>query len=218
MEIKVDYVHHCGDDADVVEAARVSFAKHGLRKLRHLEHRDHKLIHFLADHEHFSPFKHQFISMHVQAPIFVARQLVKHEYMPWNEVSGRYVEFKPEVYWPDKWRLGSKDIKQGSLFEAAPVSISENDAVQSVHDSFRAYESLLSEGACREQARMVLPLNTMTTWRWSGVLHAWMKMINLRLHSTTQKETQDVALQAFEVIKTLFPVASKALLLEDYRL
>ena len=119
--IEVTYIDHMGSDLSVVNAARVSFGKksnwmprvHTGEKLV-LEHKDVKLISYLARHHHKSPFNHCFATFHVKAPIFVARQLQKHEYMPWNEISRRYVDSEPEFYQPKVWRGRSSDKKQGS--------------------------------------------------------------------------------------------------------
>ena len=92
--MKVDYIQHCGTDLSVVNAARVSFNKES----KIIDDKDIKLIKYLANHKHTSPFNHAFLTVRVKAPIFVARQLVKHKFMPWNEVSRRYVDSNPEFY------------------------------------------------------------------------------------------------------------------------
>jgi thymidylate synthase (FAD) len=121
--IKVTYVDHMGTDLSVVNAARVSFGNQSkweggshpdFDPIRTLYPRDEKLIKYLAEHEHYSPFGHCFASFHVKAPIFVARQLVKHKFLRWNEISRRYVDGPPEFYVPEVWRGRSADKKQGS--------------------------------------------------------------------------------------------------------
>src|SRR6056300_1438217 len=119
--IEVTYVNHMGDDLSVVNAARVSFGKKSdymprvhMGEPKVLQYKDDRLIKYLAKHNHKSPFNHTFTTFHVKAPVFVARQLVKHEYMPWNEISRRYVDDEPELYTPDVWRGRSADKKQGS--------------------------------------------------------------------------------------------------------
>src|SRR5210317_2015657 len=121
MMIEVTYINHMGDDLTVVNAARVSFGKKSdymprvhMGEPKVLQHKDSKLIRYLAKHKHKSPFNHTFTTFHVKAPVFVARQLVKHEYMPWNEISRRYVDSEPEFYVPDVWRGRAQDKKQGS--------------------------------------------------------------------------------------------------------
>jgi thymidylate synthase (FAD) len=108
--ISATYLKHMGDDLDVVNAAKVSFAKES----KEFDDNSVRLIKYLAKHKHMSPFGHCFASFHVKAPIFVARQLVKHKFLRWNEVSRRYVDDEPEFYVPDVWRGRSADKKQGS--------------------------------------------------------------------------------------------------------
>lgn len=178
-----------------------------------LKSSDVKLINYLAKHKHFSPFNHSFISVRVKAPVFVARQLVKHKFMPWNEVSRRYVKDKPEFYRPDSWRLAADNVKQGSAGDAdellnaqAMVILSSNDI-----DSLEKYDWLIEKGVCAEEARMVLPQNMMTTWIWSGTLGAFCDMLVLRLDEHTQYESRVVAQKVAEIVKELFPVSYKAL-------
>lgn len=218
--IEVTYVDHMGDDLRVVNAARVSFAKTSLweydERLRKevISEKDEKLINYLAKHEHFSPFNHTFITLHCKAPIFVARQLQKHEYMPWNEVSRRYVKDPPQFYRPTAWRKAAKNVKQGSSDDT--VDILQEDGswdpyIGALDEAFGVYQWMLEQGVCPEQARMVLPQSMMTEWYWSGTLKAWAKMYNLRIDSHAQKETQEVARQAGEILEPLFPVSWKAL-------
>ena len=216
--IKVTYVSHMGDDITVVNAARVSFGKKSkyecvdlIKGRWEVKTADKKLIWYLAEHDHKSPFNHAFATFHVKAPIFVARQLQKHEYMPWNEISRRYVDNEPEFYEPDVWRGRSADKKQGS---EGVVSISgETMRVASKASmwSVRNYRALLNAGVAPEQARMVLPQSTMTEWYWSGSLYAFAKMCSLRLKEDSQQETREVAMQIDEIMEKAFPVSWKAL-------
>jgi thymidylate synthase (FAD) len=227
-EIKVTYIDHMGDDLSVVNAARVSFGKKsefvdgeikedeaGPYMEMVLSNKDKKLIRYLAKHKHLSPFGHAFASFHVKAPIFVARQLVKHKFLRWNEISRRYVDEEPEFYVPDVWRGRSADKKQGS---EGVVDVSEgyfhadelgNTIGQVTLD---LYNNLLAEGVAPEQARMVLPQSTMTEWYWSGSLDAFAAMCQLRCASDTQYESQIVANQISEHMANLFPVSWEALL------
>ena len=214
--IEVTYINHMGNDLSVVNAARVSFAKeskwddYDSEKDQYvLKDRDRKLVHYLAEHKHLSPFGHCFASFVVKAPIFVARQLVKHKFLRWNEISRRYVDTKPEFYEPDAWRGKAEDKKQGS------------DGVVDVGDwgdtnwaCLKAYQDLLSNGVCPEQARMVLPQSTMTEWYWSGSLDAFAAMCNLRCTGDTQLETRLVANQICNSMKEWFPTSWFALRLE----
>ena len=216
-DMKVELIDHMGSDLSVVNAARVSFDKESDWQIgfegKQLNDADSKLISYLATHNHWSPFSHAFASFRIKAPIFVARQLVKHTVgLSWNEVSRRYVSTEPEFYLPDYWRKSASNVKQGSSDEAVELSFAPAGYVL---DSLRCYENLLREGVCAEQARMVLPQNTMTEWIWSGSLYAFARVCNLRLDSHTQKETQVVAQQISNQMKDLFPESWKVLVNES---
>ena len=216
----VELLDWCGDDLSVVNAARVSFAKQSswsnVGEYEHaggeleLPEKDEKLIKYLAKHKHKSPFNHCFMSFRVKAPIFVARQLVKHEYLPWNEVSRRYVTDEPEFYIPEVFRAKADNVKQGSSEQAIPFLT--NPVQRASATALMVYDMLLEQGVCPEQARMVLPQNTMTEWIWSGTLFAFAKMCKLRLDPHTQKETQEIAKMIDAEAKTLYPVSWTALM------
>jgi len=205
-DIEVKLIHHVGSDLDVVNAARVSFNKESDL----FNEKDAKLISYLAKHKHHSPFNHSFLSFRVKAPIFVARQLVKHKFMPWNEVSRRYVDDEPEFYFPEHWRARAYNVKQGS--DNSFIEPLEEYADDATFVALSAYNRLLAEGVCPEQARMVLPQNAMTEWRWSGTLNAFCDMLVLRLDRHTQAETREVAKLISQEIKSLFPVSHSALI------
>jgi len=216
--ITTTYVDHMGSDLSVVNAARVSFGKKsealgtsgvvGEPMTSILNDPDKRLIKYLAKHKHMSPFGHAFASFHVKAPIFVARQLVKHKFLRWNEISRRYVDDEPEFYEPDEWRGRADDKKQGSAgaVESVPVG-----ALKVQGYCLAAYQDLLSSGICPEQARMVLPQSTMTEWYWSGSLDALADMCNLRCKEDTQLETRLVANEVCNSMHKLFPLSWKAL-------
>ena len=210
--MEVTYIDHMGSDLSVVNAARVSFGKKskwgGLPMEHILKPQDAKLIRYLAKHNHKSPFNHAFATFHVKAPIFVARQLVKHEYMPWNEISRRYVDDEPEFYQPDHWRGRSADKKQGSEGQ-----VKSNFGIEYYHEkAWQAYDQLLNEGVAPEQARMVLPQSAMTEWYWSGSLFAFAKMCKLRMKSDTQEETQYVAGKIALTMAKIYPTSWDALM------
>jgi len=214
--IEVNTIDHMGSDLSVVNAARVSFGKNSEMDMSNqwgppkLKDKDAKLIHYLAKHGHYSPFGHAFASFHVKAPIFVARQLVKHKFLRWNEISRRYVDDDPEFYEPDEWRGKADDKKQGSGTALADQDIHIGTTQRIV---FMLYESMLSKGVCPEQARMVLPQNTMTEWYWSGSLDAFSDMCKLRCKEDTQLETRIVANTISEEMNYLFPISWEALVL-----
>lgn len=209
-DIEVDLVHHVGDDLDVVDAARVSFDK---PSSAYTKEQNEKLIRYLANHKHHSPFNHSFLSFRVKAPIFVARQLVKHKFLPWNEVSRRYVDSEPEFYFPEYWRKKADNVKQGSSGESIDNDTGVDAGWRYVNKLLVSqYNWMLKQGVCPEQARMALPQNMMTEWRWSGTLGAFLDMLVLRLDPHTQKETRDVAEKIAVIVKELFPVSYEAYL------
>ena len=204
--IEATYIDHMGSDLSVVNAARVSFGKH------HTEMTlgDTKLVNYLAKHKHLSPFGHAFASFHVKAPLFVARQLVKHKFLRWNEISRRYVDSDPEYYTP-VLREAVTDKKQGSGCEIGNPLLDQVIYQQQI-ESTKQYRYLLKVGVCEEQARVVLPLNSMTEWWWSGSLDAFADMCRLRCASDTQAETRLVADDISKKMSELFPVSWEALL------
>jgi len=212
--IEVTKLDHMGGDITVVNAARVSFGKRsGMICVDNmigkwvLEEKDEKLIYYLAKYKHMSPFGHCFASFHVKAPVFVARQLVKHKFLRWNEISRRYVDEEPEFYVPKTWRGRSGDKKQGSQGQ-----VKSNFGIEYYHEkAWQAYDQLLNEGVCPEQARMVLPQSMMTEWYWSGSLDAFADMCNLRCAPDTQAETREVAKQISNYMSIKFPVSWDAL-------
>ena len=215
--IEVTCIDHMGTDLSVVNAARVSFNKKstwagqedglhdGKGGMGVLNNADSKLICYLAKHKHMSPFGHCFASFHVKAPVFVARQLVKHKFLRWNEISRRYVDDEPEFYVPDVWRGRSEDKKQGS------EGVVKYEGPLGNYNQLDIYKELLRVGVCPEQARMVLPQSMMTEWYWSGSLDAFADMCALRCSYDTQVETQQVALEIDRMMSDLFPVSWKAL-------
>lgn len=240
MQIKTTYIDHMGSDLSVVNAARVSFGKESewewdeveqragdgewiTQKVnKHLSDKDIKLIHYLAKHKHLSPFGHAFASFHVKAPIFVARQLVKHKFLRWNEISRRYVDEDPEFYVPEVWRGRAEDKKQGSSGEVYvhdwTFEVADHPYNGTLHDNglyaavLSVYKDLLDQGVAPEMARMVLPQSTMTEWYWSGSLDAFAQMCALRLKDDTQYESRVVALQISDEMSKLYPVSWEALM------
>lgn len=228
-DIEVTLIDAMGSDLSVVNAARVSFHKISeTNEFGDLKEGDVKLINYLAKHKHFSPFNHAFMTFRIKAPIFVARQLVKHKFMPWNEVSRRYVDEEPEFYWPNKWRAKADNVKQGSSDEPAEymqkMQWNGEDNLQSgeettedlvswhLHQSVNWYSDMIRNGVSAEQARMILPQNMMTEWMWSGTLGAYADMLKLRLDPHTQYESRIVAEKVVERVRELFPVSINALL------
>lgn len=212
-EMSVELIDYMGTDLTICDAARVSFHKDSSL---YSEEQNNKLINYLAKHNHWTPFAHAFASFRIKAPIFVARQLVKHQVgLAWNEVSRRYVDDEPEFWFPEVWRGRHVNAKQGSdgvveniedqlEFAFSPKTLAE--------EALDTYTKLIEVGVAPEQARMVLPQNTMTEWIWSGSLAAFARVCKLRLDAHAQQETQVVAAEIKQLLEPLFPVAFKALL------
>ena len=233
----VELIDSMGNDLTVVNAARVSFDKQSeyriigvqeeydvdSRLISHypievLKEEDEKLIKYLARHNHWSPFAHTGITLRVSAPIFVARQLVKHQVGGvWNEVSRRYVDDEPVFYYPKTWRKRADNVKQGSSDET--VSVWEDHSDGSSEDipydatwvALEAYQRMLDKDVAPEQARMILPQNMMTSWYWTGSLMFFHRVFRQRTDSHAQVETQEVAKQIGNICGKLFPVSWLAL-------
>ena len=247
--MKVQLVDYMGSDLSVVNSARVSFNKKSkaesseikkidfygsgetLVTLPTLNKRDEKLIRYLARHNHWTPFAHTCITFHIKAPMFVARQLQKHQIgLVWNEVSRRYIKEEPEFYIPEEWRYQAENVKQGSSDEfikdddldkkirteyTSEYSWKDNlipTPFQITEESKSIYNVLLDIGICAEQARMVLPQNTYTEWYWTGSLFAFARVCKLRCAKDTQKESRDVANQIFDLCSEVYPVSWKYLM------
>lgn len=210
----VALLDHMGSDLSVVNAARVSFSKVSLE----MTEADKKLIKYLAKHDHWTPFAHTSISLRIKAPIFVARQLGKHQVgLVMNETSRRYVKDTPEFYEPETWRAAAENVKQGSsetetveyLNIFRPIEDAYNYAIAVTQGT---YDAMIRNGVSPEQARMVLPQAMMTEWVWTGSLLAFVRVCKLRLDKHTQKETRDVAELIYAIIKQLYPVSVDALM------
>ena len=192
-----------GTDLSVVNAARVSFAKVS----NELSDKDEKLIKYLAKHNHWSPFGHASLQFRIKAPIFVARQLVKHQVgLVWNEVSRRYVDDEPEFYIPSEWRLKADDKKQGSSDETIEYNL--GSTLEFIKTT---YQNMLKANIAPEMARMILPQNLYTEWYWSGSLMAFARVCNLRCKPDTQWETQQIANLIDIESKQHFPTSWRAL-------
>ena len=206
--MKVDLVDSLGTDLTVVNAARVSFNKHQ----NEWKDSDERLIKYLAEHGHWTPFGHPQVQLRISAPVFVARQLVKHQVgLVWNEVSRRYVDGEPAFYAPMTWRGKPQNAKQGSSGVLELPLAMEKRVVQIAIECKHLYQELLEMGVAPEQARMVLPLSMYTEWYWTGSLSAFARVCNLRLHEDAQEETQEIARQIDNVCATIFPISWKYL-------
>lgn len=239
-EMKVELLDSMGSDLTVVNAARVSFSKASEWEQPHhfkcdedefgrmrsdwpqirvndgpprLADKDVKLIHYLATHNHWTPFGHCFAQFRVKAPIFVARQLVKHQVgLVWNEESRRYIDSEPEFWLPEHWRVRPHgSMKQGSGGEHPASGAWAIAAGANIGHMLGLYNAMIADGVAPEQARMVLPQNMMTEWYWSGSLAAWARVCKLRRDSHAQYETSVVANRIHLYMFELFPVSWEAL-------
>lgn len=213
--IKVELLDSMGDDLRVANTARVSFNKWK----EEFDDKDARLIDYLAAHEHLSPFRHTALSLRCKAPVFLARQLGKHQAgLSWNEVSRRYVDVDIEFFVPDSWRSRPVDgIKQGSgdedLSEAIVYDrLTTKDAYSLYLDhSISLYEGMLAQGVAPEMARMVLPQSMMVDWVWTGNLLSFFHVYRLRSGGGAQEEAKVFAEQLRQVVQPLFPHCWEAL-------
>ena len=208
----VRLIDHMGSDLSVVNAARVSFGK----SKEKFDSTDEKLLNYLAQHNHTSPFRHTAITFHVKAPIFVFRQWMKHRIASeFNEISGRYVEFTENEYFvPEVFRRQSKENKQGSEGEidACNATSAKKLFLETCRDSISHYKKLVAMGVCREQARCVLPLGLYSEAYWTVGLQAVAHFIRLRTDSHAQWEIQQYANAIRSITDGIFPIGLDALL------
>lgn len=214
----VRLVDHMGSDLSVANAARVSFAKES----KSIAPSDVKLIKFLAENGHTSPFRHAFVTLEIKAPLIVCRQWWKycvgsdHTMDGWNEVSRRYVDDDPEYYIPDvsAWRGAPSNKKQGS---GENLPLEEGDqlrkrllTITSYCDDY--YKDALTSGVAPEQARLFLPAYAMyTMWRWSASLQSVAWFLKQRLADEAQFEIQQYAVAVDTLVEPLFPISMKEL-------
>ena len=219
MQVKL--IDNMGSDLTVVNAARVSFNKESewesitpagpVENL--LTEKDEKLINYLARHNHWTPFGHCFLQFRIKAPVFVARQLAKHQVgLVWNEVSRRYIDDDPEFFIPIKWRGKAKNKKQGSVEDR---NINYNTSPLMTYVS-QCYKNMLNAGIAPEMARMFLPQNMYTEWYWSGSLAAFARVCSLRIKDDVQQETRFIANCINLECKDIYPVSWKALEKNDF--
>jgi thymidylate synthase (FAD) len=199
--MKVELVEHFGSDNMVVDTARVSFNK---RAEQYTEEQNAKLIKFLADNKHTAPFRHPHLQFRVQVPIYVERQLFKHQ-VGWsaNSISGRYVDFSDSYDRIGVWRKQSKNSKQGSEGEIENQKEASRIEAEIIDRCRSAYAKLLQLGVSKEQARTILPLNLNTEYIWTGSFQAFMHLCHLRLKPDAQEETRKVVGLMLMALKNL---------------
>jgi len=227
----VELVKHIGSDIDIINAARVSFGK----QIEEMRDSDSKLLRYLLDHKHGTPFEHNAITYRVKCPIFVARQWMRHRVgVSYNEISGRYTEFEPEFYVPKEFRKQSQSNKQCSTDEIiceieldgtidkyvfdkdigdydkgdrdGYYDCSVSNLLSNKYiDDYDLYKALLEQGVAREQARIVLPLATYTEFIFTCNIRSLLHFLALRQHEGAQYEMRKYADALLELARPLFP-------------
>ena len=224
--MKVELMDHSGSDLLVINAARASFGKES--EWQYVPHaeiadcevavlpaKDTKLINYLAREKHVLPFRHPQVTLRIKVPIFLARQIGKHQVgMSWSEESRRYITTEPEFFWPDKWRKKAENVKQGSsdeVFEGMESNSIRAQFYDACDEAIECYRAMIKKGVAPEQARMILPQNMYITAVWTGSLLSFYQMYKLRSEAHAQKEARDFAEMVKEVVAPLYPESWKAL-------
>lgn len=197
--MKIELLSHFGDDLMIINAARVSYGK--AKEI--LDEKDAKLIKFLIEHKHIAPFRHPQLQFRIECPIFVERQLFKHQVgLSANSISGRYVDFSDKYYLFNELRKQSKSSKQGS-----EGVLDRTDLLERMKNHVEAgaalYKELCEAGNAKEQARAILPLCLETQFIWTGSFLAFVHLWNLRLKSDTQEETRLAATEMLKLVKEI---------------
>jgi len=207
--IKAEYIQHCGSDLMVVKAARVSTGNETVE----FGDKEHKLIRYLANHEHFTPFEMCDCTFLVECPIFIARQFHRHRTFSYNEWSGRYSVVGEMFYVPDKLKKQDDKNKQGSVGEFTERENKDLISLMEIqcYKAFEKYERLIDAGVSKEMARLVLPQNMMTKFYAKANLRNWMHYCSLRADSHAQFEHQVLAEHIFYSLLKMFPIATGAL-------
>jgi len=196
----VELLNYFGDDLMVVNAARVSYGKSKIN----FDEKDEKLISYLVAHKHTSVFRHPQLQFRITCPIYVERQLFKHQVgLSANSISGRYVDFSDSYTTIDIWRKQSVSSKQGSEGVVENQDVCSQIEQEVLEVCKTAYQTLLSHGVSKEQARTILPLNLNTTFIWTGSLLAFIHLYNLRLKPDVQEETKLVVQQMLNLVRNI---------------
>lgn len=210
----IEYVDHMGSDLTIVNAARVSFNKEsGWDKDREgneqLSDKDLKLVRYLAEHDHWTPFAHPQITLRIKAPIAIRTQLYKHKIgFVENEISRRYVSYEPDLYhpfWRGKPVGGAKQGSDEFIKDEKLKHIVEKQYKDSVENAIKTYNYMIDNGIAPEQARFVLPQGTYTEWWWTGSLSAYARVYSQRIEPHSQWEIREYAKAIDAIIRPLFP-------------
>lgn len=211
----VEEIDFMGGDLSVVNSAKVSFNKRSTETGEGEE----KLINYLMKHRHGSPFEHSYFTFHVKAPLFVVREWQRHRIGSFNEMSGRYVEFEPDFYIPEMWRVPAETNKQGSVVPADKLwswhldsSAIYQDAIDT---SYGQYRLLLDQGVAKEMARMVMPLSLYTEFYWTVNARSLMNFLNLRTGENAQWEIRQYAFALEDIFQQRMPATYWAWVYND---
>ena len=208
----IEVVDSLGDDLTVANSARVSFGK----RKKTYDNSDERLVHYLAKHKHFSPFRHLVVQFHIKAPEFVMRQWYKHvvgaettstystKDHAWNEISGRYIAVE-EYYIPENWRQQSEDSKQASVGSVKEQEEATEIYAKAIQIGKHYYEKLLELDVAKEQARIILPLSSYTEVYWTASFQAIINFIELRDEPTAQWEIREYAKVLKEQMSSIYP-------------
>ena len=209
----VEYISHMGTDLSVVNAARVSFGS----EKEEVDEKDIKLINYLMDHNHSSPFEHCAITFRFTVPLFIRSQHHRHRTWAYNEISRRYTSIDINFYEPKEFRQQHKSNRQASTDDLVnpiveynragfPVSASAASLVKTHHqECVKLFDKMLESGVCREQARGVLPQNLYTHYYGTVNLSNLLKFIDLRIHEGAQWEIQEVAKACLDIATEIWP-------------
>ncbi|MCF7900169.1 FAD-dependent thymidylate synthase [Candidatus Babeliales bacterium] len=201
----IELVRASGTDLDIANAARVSYG----RLSHEVSERDEKLINFLMEHNHSSPFEHNQLSFRIKCPLFIARQWMRHRMHSYNEISYRYVKVKTEFYIPKEWRLQDKENGQSSFggFKDEDMTKAYKASIDAAYEQ---YNKMLEAGVCREQARAILPVATYTEFIFTTNLRSLLHFMELRLGHGAQQEIREYAKGLLQLSMPHFPISLKA--------
>ena len=202
-------VDSMGNDSAIVQAARVSYGT-GTKSVSD----DRALIRYLMRHKHTTPFEMVEFKFHIKAPIFVARQWLRHRTASVNEMSARYSVVDTGYFLPEHLREQSATNKQCSGQELPEDQFLLLKQKASCDLAFHTYDEMLRKGTARELARIHLPQSTFTEFYWKINLHNLLHFLKLRMDDHAQKEIRDLAVQVYELIKPIVPVTCEAF--EDF--
>ena len=203
----VEYIDHMGDDARAAHAARVSFDRDTTDIADYiLNEKDAKLIKYLADHRHTSPFEHSTLSVKITCPLAIRSQIMRHRTFSYNEISRRYTSENIELFNLKSYKKQASKNLQCSTEETIDCpEIAEHLISQAYQHATRTYEMLINAGLSREKARFILPQGTMTSFWMTGNLLNWFKFLALRLDDHAQEECREVAQEILGILEKHFP-------------